>query len=149
MSEGPSQNEPAAFACHYASWDPLRCNIGGNALVLHEFAASLGLSLNVLATALLLIVLVLMALNVIVALVVVGGMTSIGLLLISAMMVVPVAAATQVARSYRKTMLLGSLIGAASAVIGLLVAFYADTTPGALAAKWARSFSSNRPERMR
>src|SRR5690606_30073045 len=64
-------------------------------------------------------------------LVVVGGMYALGLLLVAAMMVVPVAAAAQVARSYRQTLLLASAIGALSAVVGLLLAFYADTTPGA------------------
>jgi zinc transport system permease protein len=44
-----------------------------------------------------------MALTLMVALVVVGGMSSIGLLLISAMMVVPVAAAAQLASSKRTT----------------------------------------------
>ncbi len=63
--------------------------------------------------------------------VVVGGMYAIGLLLVSAMMVVPVAAAAQVARSHRQTMVLASLIGALSAAVGLLGAFYADYSPGA------------------
>jgi len=72
-----------------------------------------------------------LALTVVVALVVVAGMSSIGLLLISAMMVIPVATAAQVASSYRATLLLASAIGAASAVIGLLVAFYANAPTGA------------------
>lgn len=72
-----------------------------------------------------------LALTVLVALVVVAGMSTIGLLLISAMMVVPVAAAGRVARSYRGTLLLASGIGAGSAVVGLLLAFYADLPPGA------------------
>ncbi len=72
-----------------------------------------------------------LALTVLVALVVVGGMSSIGLLLISAMMVIPVATAAQVAPSYRTTMWLSSAIGGLSAVTGLLVAFYADAPTGA------------------
>jgi zinc transport system permease protein len=72
-----------------------------------------------------------LSLTVVVALLVVGGMYAIGLLLISAMMVVPVGAAARLARSYRATLVLASGIGTASAVIGLLVAFYADATPGA------------------
>ncbi len=72
-----------------------------------------------------------LVLTVVVALVVVGGMSSIGLLLISAMMVIPVATAAQVTRSYRATLWLASAIGAASAVTGLLVAFYADAPTGA------------------
>jgi zinc transport system permease protein len=72
-----------------------------------------------------------LVLTVVVALVVVGGMSSIGLLLISAMMVIPVATAAQVTSSYRATLLLASAIGAASAVTGLLVAFYANAPTGA------------------
>lgn len=72
-----------------------------------------------------------LALTMLVGLIVVGGMSAVGLLLISAMMVVPVAASSQLARSYRGTMALASAIGAASAVAGLLLAFYADYTPGA------------------
>ncbi len=72
-----------------------------------------------------------LALTVLVALVVVGGMSSIGLLLISAMMVVPVATAAQVTSSYRATLWLASAIGAVSAVAGLLIAFYANAPTGA------------------
>jgi zinc transport system permease protein len=71
-----------------------------------------------------------LTLTLIVALTVVGGMHAIGLLLVSAMMIVPVAAAAQIAGSYRQTMAIASAIGAGSAVVGLLVALYADATPG-------------------
>jgi len=72
-----------------------------------------------------------LALTVLVALVVVGGMSSIGLLLISAMMVVPVATASQIATSYRGTMWTAAGIGGLSAVVGLLTSFYADAPTGA------------------
>jgi len=72
-----------------------------------------------------------LALTLLVALVVVGGMSSIGLLLISAMMVVPVATAALVATSYRMTLLLASAVGGVCAVTGLLVSFYADLPTGA------------------
>lgn len=72
-----------------------------------------------------------LALTVVVGVIVVGGMNAIGLLLIAAMMVVPVAAASQVARSYRGTMATAACIGAGSALVGLTVAFYADYTPAA------------------
>ncbi len=71
-----------------------------------------------------------LALTLMVALVVVGGMTSIGLLLISAMMVVPVAAAAQIANSYRGTLVLAAAIGWFSAVAGLLASHYGDYAPG-------------------
>lgn len=72
-----------------------------------------------------------LALTVLVALVVVAGMSTIGLLLISALMVVPVAAAAQVATSYRGTMAIAALLGASSAVLGLSASFYGDVAPGA------------------
>jgi zinc transport system permease protein len=71
-----------------------------------------------------------MALTLLVALTVVGGMYAIGLLLVSAMMIVPVAAAAQLARSYRQTLMIASAIGALSAVAGLVAATLADATPG-------------------
>lgn len=72
-----------------------------------------------------------LVLTVLVALVVVGGMSSIGLLLISAMMVIPVATAARVASSYRATMWTASAVGGSSAVAGLLISFYADAPAGA------------------
>lgn len=71
-----------------------------------------------------------LTLTILVALTVVSGMYAIGLLLVAAMMVVPVAAASQVASSYRGTMVLASLIGIGSAGTGLTLAFYVDLTPG-------------------
>ena len=65
------------------------------------------------------------------ALTVALAMRVVGLLLVSALMVVPVAAAQQVARSFRAT-LLGALgIGVTVAVGGLLAAYYVDAAPGA------------------
>lgn len=74
---------------------------------------------------------IVLALTLMVALVVVGGMSSIGLLLIAAMMVVPVAAAAQLASSYRATLFAASAVGSSSAIIGLLIAHYLDYSPGA------------------
>ncbi len=71
-----------------------------------------------------------LTLTVVVALTVVGGMHAIGLLLVSAMMIVPVAAAAQLTTSYRSTMVVASVIGAGSAVVGLIAAMYLDATPG-------------------
>lgn len=72
-----------------------------------------------------------LVLTVVVALVVVGGMYAIGILLVAGMMVVPVAAASQLARSYRGTTLGAAAVGAFSAAFGLVYAYYADETPGA------------------
>jgi zinc transport system permease protein len=65
------------------------------------------------------------------ALTVALAMRVVGLLLVSALMVVPVAAMQQVAKSFRATLLGSVLIGVAVSVGGLLIAYYADTAPGA------------------
>jgi len=58
-------------------------------------------------------------------------MKVVGILLVSAMLVLPVAAAQQVTRSFRATVLAAVALGAVEAVAGLLVAFYADVYPAA------------------
>lgn len=72
-----------------------------------------------------------LALTLLVALIVVGGMSAVGVLLIAALMVLPVAGASLVARSYRGTMLLAAGIGAISSVAGLTAAAAADLAPAA------------------
>ncbi len=58
------------------------------------------------------------------------AMRTVGLLLVSALMVVPVAAAQQVARSFRATHLLAMVIGLLTAIGGVVVSFEADVQPG-------------------
>jgi zinc transport system permease protein len=58
------------------------------------------------------------------------SMRIVGILLIAALMVLPVIAATRVAWSMRSTVLLGSAIGLASVLGGLTIAYYADLPPG-------------------
>lgn len=62
------------------------------------------------------------------------AMRTVGLLLVSALMVIPVATAQQFARSFRTTLLASMLIGLGAAVGGLLVAagasYRADVAPG-------------------
>jgi zinc transport system permease protein len=65
------------------------------------------------------------------ALTVALAMRVVGLLLVSALMVVPVAAAQQVARSFRGTLLGAVAVGVVVSVTGLVVAYYADVAPGA------------------
>lgn len=65
------------------------------------------------------------------ALTVTIAMRTVGLLLVSALMVVPVAAAQQVTRGFRSTMTLGIVIGVGAAAGGVLVSAEADTAPGA------------------
>ncbi|MEV6346570.1 metal ABC transporter permease [Actinoplanes sp. NPDC051851] len=59
------------------------------------------------------------------------AMRTVGLLLVSALMVVPVAAAQQVTRGFRATMGLAMLIGLLSAGTGVVVSGEIDTAPGA------------------
>ncbi|SCE86363.1 zinc transport system permease protein [Micromonospora viridifaciens] len=59
------------------------------------------------------------------------AMRAVGVLLISALMVVPVAAAQQVARGFRSTMATAMLIGLLAAGSGVWVAANANTAPGA------------------
>lgn len=56
------------------------------------------------------------------ALLVVGGMRVVGLLLVAALMVVPVAAGSKVAHSFRATLGWAVAVGAASAWVGLMIA---------------------------
>ncbi|MCA0328957.1 MAG: metal ABC transporter permease [Candidatus Nanopelagicales bacterium] len=71
-----------------------------------------------------------MLLTVLAALAVVIGMRTVGLLLVSAIMIVPVAAAQQLSRSFRGTAALGVVVGELSAVLGLVASFQLDVPPG-------------------
>ncbi len=71
-----------------------------------------------------------LGLTILVALVVVGGMASVGILLVGALMVIPVAAAARLASSYRGTLLVAAAIGGLSGVLGLGAAVAFDTAPG-------------------
>jgi zinc transport system permease protein len=61
------------------------------------------------------------ALAALTAAVIVAGMKVVGLLLVAALMVLPVASAQLLARSFRRTVALAAAIGAASAVIGFAI----------------------------
>lgn len=58
------------------------------------------------------------------------AMRTVGLLLVSALMVVPVAAAQQMSRSFRGTHLWAMVIGLAAAIGGVVVSFEVNTQPG-------------------
>jgi zinc transport system permease protein len=64
------------------------------------------------------------------AMTVVISMRVVGVLLISALMVVPVATAQLLARSFRGAYLIGVLIGAVVSVAGVIASFYLDTPSG-------------------
>ncbi|MFI6075735.1 metal ABC transporter permease [Actinoplanes sp. NPDC051343] len=59
------------------------------------------------------------------------AMRTVGLLLVSALMVVPVAAAQQVTRGFRTTMAAAMVIGVGAAGSGVVVSAEIDTAPGA------------------
>ena len=59
------------------------------------------------------------------------AMRTVGLLLVSALMVVPVAAAQQVTRGFRSTMGTAMVIGLGAAASGVVVSAEIDTAPGA------------------
>jgi zinc transport system permease protein len=59
------------------------------------------------------------------------AMRVVGLLLVSALMVVPVAAAQQIARSFRETFVLAVVIGTAVTLAGTVTSYYQDVPPGA------------------
>jgi zinc transport system permease protein len=71
-----------------------------------------------------------MILAVLSALTVVIGMRVVGLLLVSAIMIIPVAAAQQITRSFKSTMILSSILGLTASLAGLLVSFFVDIPPG-------------------
>jgi zinc transport system permease protein len=58
------------------------------------------------------------------------SMRVVGILLVAALMVLPVAAASRVAWSMRSTFLFSLAIGLGSALVGLSIAYYADLPPG-------------------
>ncbi|MFL6117358.1 MAG: metal ABC transporter permease, partial [Catenulispora sp.] len=59
------------------------------------------------------------------------GMRVVGVLMVSALMVVPVAAAQQLTRAFAATMSAAMAIGVGAAVSGVTMSYYADTPPGA------------------
>ena len=64
------------------------------------------------------------------AVTVVVSMRVVGLLLISALMIVPVATAQLLAASFRNTVVLGTIVAVVSSVAGVLTSFEADTPSG-------------------
>jgi zinc transport system permease protein len=58
------------------------------------------------------------------------SMRVVGILLVAALMVLPVSAASRVAWSMRSTLVLSTMIGLASALCGLTISYYADLPPG-------------------
>jgi zinc transport system permease protein len=73
-----------------------------------------------------------MLLAVMTAITVTIAMRVVGLLLVSALMIIPVATAQQISKSFGGTRILSAAIGAFGAVSGVIASFYLDLAPGAL-----------------
>lgn len=86
-----------------------------------EFARAAGLPVRALN----------IAIAVIAALTVTVAMRVVGLLLVSALMIVPVAVAQLVASSFRRTMTLAMVVGVTVCLVGLSVTYWQDLSPGA------------------
>ena len=86
-----------------------------------EFARASGLPVRLLS----------MLVATIAALTVTIAMRVVGLLLVSALMIVPVAIAQLFARSFSRTMTLASVIGVVVSVAGLVLTYWQDIPPGA------------------
>ncbi|HYB19992.1 MAG TPA: metal ABC transporter permease [Thermodesulfobacteriota bacterium] len=63
------------------------------------------------------------------AVTVVIGMKVVGILLISALLVIPAAAALQIARSFKEALVISAILAAISSLCGLVTAFYFDWPP--------------------
>ncbi len=86
-----------------------------------EFARTTGLRVQLLN----LLIAVMAAVTVTVA------MRTVGLLLVSALMVVPVATAQQLTRSFRSTFMTACAIGVTACLAGIITSYNADVAPGA------------------
>ncbi|KKK35503.1 metal ABC transporter permease [Salinicoccus sediminis] len=67
---------------------------------------------------------------IVVALVISASMRIVGILLVSALMTLPVAAAMRVTSSFRQLMIMSVILGEASVIAGLFLSFYLNISPG-------------------
>lgn len=68
---------------------------------------------------------------VVTALVIAASMRIVGILLVSSLMTLPVAAAMRLANSFRQALVWSLIFGQTSVLVGLVTAFYLDLAPGA------------------
>ncbi|KNF09533.1 zinc ABC transporter permease protein AdcB [Gottschalkia purinilytica] len=68
--------------------------------------------------------------SILVALTVTVSMRIVGILLVSSLMVLPVATSLQLARSFKSALLLSNIFGLISVISGLITSFYLDLSPG-------------------
>lgn len=69
---------------------------------------------------------------VLVALVIAASMRIVGILLVSSLMTLPVAAAMRLARGFKQMFVYSILFGESSVVLGLILAYYLDIAPGGM-----------------
>jgi len=67
---------------------------------------------------------------ILIALVIAASMRIVGILLVSALMTLPVAASMRIARGFKQTIFLSILFGEISVIGGLISAYYLDLAPG-------------------
>ena len=65
-----------------------------------------------------------------VAIVIAISMRIVGVLLVSSLMTLPVAASIRIAKSFKQTIIFSILFGEVSVIGGLISAFYLDLAPG-------------------
>ncbi|MEK5038861.1 metal ABC transporter permease [Sporosarcina sp. FSL K6-3457] len=71
-----------------------------------------------------------MVFMIITALVIGASMRIVGILLVSSLMTIPVAAAMQLAKSFKGAMIYSIVFGETAVIVGLVVAYYLDIAPG-------------------
>lgn len=81
-----------------------------------------------------------LVLSALTAVTVVAAMRVVGLLLVAALMVLPVASAQRLCRSFRSTLIASAAIGATAGIAGLTIARLADLAPGATIVLVAAAF---------
>jgi zinc transport system permease protein len=64
------------------------------------------------------------------ALVIAASMRIVGILLVSSLMTLPVAASMRLAKGFKQSILLAVVFGETSVIIGLIIAFYLNIAPG-------------------
>ncbi|WP_088838770.1 metal ABC transporter permease [Listeria sp. ILCC792] len=67
---------------------------------------------------------------VLVALVIASSMRIVGILLVSSLMTLPVAAAIRIAKGFKQTIIFAIIFGEISVIVGLVSAYYLDLAPG-------------------
>lgn len=68
--------------------------------------------------------------SIFIALTITLSMRIVGILLVSSLMVIPVATSLQIAKSFKSALIYSNIFGFMSVILGLIVSFYLDLAPG-------------------